>query len=241
MEVTAIAGAAMTDDQRRMESISHNIANVLTPAYKRQITISASFESQLAAGLGAPASMRSSQKPSGTLIDVSAGAMRPTGNANDVAIEGESFFELQSPTGPVFTRLGNLRVDNAGRLVGGQGLPVMGAGGEISLANAPFEIAPNGDVVQGGRTIGQLKRVRFAHGERMVAQGNGMYAQGGATVTEPNANDRLRTGMLEASNVSSPQEMVRLTETVRHFESLQKVVQGYDEIMEKAIRKLGDF
>jgi flagellar basal body rod protein FlgG len=35
--------------------------------------------------------------------------------------------------------------------------------------------------------------------------------------------------------------MVRLSETVRHFEALHKVVQGYDESLEKAIRKLGEF
>jgi len=35
--------------------------------------------------------------------------------------------------------------------------------------------------------------------------------------------------------------MVRLTETLRHFESMQKVFQGYDEMMENALRKLGEF
>jgi flagellar basal body rod protein FlgG len=35
--------------------------------------------------------------------------------------------------------------------------------------------------------------------------------------------------------------MVRLAETVRHFESLQRLVQGYDETLEKTIRKLGEF
>jgi flagellar basal-body rod protein FlgF len=41
--------------------------------------------------------------------------------------------------------------------------------------------------------------------------------------------------------VSSPQEMVRMTETVRHFEALSRIVQGYDDALEKTIRKLGDF
>jgi flagellar basal body rod protein FlgG len=35
--------------------------------------------------------------------------------------------------------------------------------------------------------------------------------------------------------------MVRLSETVRHFEAMQKLVQGYDDSLEKAIRKLGEF
>jgi flagellar basal body rod protein FlgG len=60
-------------------------------------------------------------------------------------------------------------------------------------------------------------------------------------VADPKTPSSLRTGFLETSNVSSPQEMVRLTETVRHFESLQRLVQGYDETLEKTIRKLGEF
>jgi flagellar basal body rod protein FlgG len=37
------------------------------------------------------------------------------------------------------------------------------------------------------------------------------------------------------------QEMVRMIETMRHFEASQKVVQAYDGILDKAISKLGDF
>jgi flagellar basal-body rod protein FlgF len=51
---------------------------------------------------------------------------------------------------------------------------------------------------------------------------------------------QIRQGFLENSNVSSMQEMVQLMQTMRHFESMQKVATGYDEMMGTAIRKLGD-
>jgi flagellar basal-body rod protein FlgG len=35
-------------------------------------------------------------------------------------------------------------------------------------------------------------------------------------------------------------EMVQLIDTMRHFETLQKVAQGHDEMLGQAIRKLGD-
>jgi flagellar basal-body rod protein FlgF len=60
-------------------------------------------------------------------------------------------------------------------------------------------------------------------------------------VPEAKTPSTLRAGFLESSYLSSPQEMVRLTETVRHFESLQRLVQGYDETLEKSMRKLGEF
>jgi flagellar basal-body rod protein FlgG len=33
---------------------------------------------------------------------------------------------------------------------------------------------------------------------------------------------------------------VQLVETMRHFESMQKVALGYDEMTAQAVRKLGD-
>ena len=89
--------------------------------------------------------------------------------------------------------------------------------------------------------VGQIKLVRFANPERMAALGNGMFAQGEARLADTSAGAAVRAGYQESSNVNSPREMIRLTETVRHFESMQKVIQGYDEVMEKAIRKLGEF
>jgi flagellar basal-body rod protein FlgF len=32
-----------------------------------------------------------------------------------------------------------------------------------------------------------------------------------------------------------------LIETMRHFESNQKVIQGYDDMLDRAIRTLGEF
>jgi flagellar basal body rod protein FlgG len=34
--------------------------------------------------------------------------------------------------------------------------------------------------------------------------------------------------------------MVGLIESMRHFEAAQKIIQGYDDMLEKAIRKLGE-
>lgn len=243
MDLLTVAGVGMQNDQLRLESISQNIANVLTPGYKRQAVITSAFSSQLAGALaGRDARLVATPgAPARLSIDPAAGSLRPTGISQDVAIEGDSFFEVNTPAGVAYTRQGALRTDLQGRLVANHGMPVMGEGGEITLASTPFTVAANGDVTQGERIAGRLKRVRFEHADALQAQGNGLYLQGGATIKDARSSDPVRAGFQEASNVSSPQEMVRLTETVRHFESLQKVVQGYDESLEKAIRKLGDF
>src|SRR6202007_2610015 len=105
----------------------------------------------------------------------------------------------------------------------------MGTGGEV-LVNGPYTIDSKGEVRQGDQVVARLKLVRFANPEALLPQGEGMYAQGAARPAEQAAGaPTLRVGFQENSNVNSAQEMVRLTETVRHFEALQKIIQGYDD------------
>ncbi len=238
MDLMAIASTGMQGDLARMESISHNTANVLTPGFKRQIAVTSSFAAHL--GTGARSSAQSSGAPARTVLDLSSGVLRPTGNPHDVAIEGPGFFEIMTAAGVAYTKAGSLRTDLQGRLVTLQDAPVASIGGELRLASTPFTIAPNGNVIQDGRVAGRLKLVQFTHPDALVPVGNGIYQAGSSETLEAKTSS-LRIGFLEGSNVSSPQEMVRLTETVRHFESLQRLVQGYDETLEKTIRKLGEF
>lgn len=230
----AVIAVALQSDLRRLETISHNVANATTPGFKRQVAMPSSFAQQMDA-------QRLAAQVKATVIDPAAGPMRPTGQGQDVAIEGGGFFEVLTPGGTMYSRQGGFRADVQGRLVGSHGMPVLGEGGEITLTGAPFTIAANGDVVQGGRVAGRLRVTGFDNPDALQPVGSGLYALGGARVQAQRLVATLRPGFIEGSNVSTPQEMVRLTETVRHFESLHKVVQAYDETLEKAIRKLGEF
>jgi flagellar basal-body rod protein FlgF len=235
MDINAIAEVAMQNDAVRLDTISQNIANLSTSGYKRQVAAPVGFDTHLQrAGM----QLRASRSLG---IDPAAGALRPSTNANDVAIEGGGFFVVSSSDTYAYTRQGGLHVGVDGVLLGSQGLPIMGWGGAIRLNNSPFSVDSRGDVSQAGSVVGQIKIVQFEHGEKLIPLGNAMYAQGEATVADKLLGHSIRSGFLEASNVNSPQEMVRLSETLRHFEALQKVVQGYDESLEKTIRKLGDF
>ena len=240
MDLMAIAGNGMQHDLQRLETISQNVANVLTPAYKKQVVLGPAFathmQDALQQDIAGPSIL-----PRSLAIDPSAGSLRYTANTQDVAIEGAAFFEVESRSGPQYTRQGALRVDVNGRLVGAHDWPLAGATGDIILTPDPFKIDANGDVRQGERIAGRLKLVHFANPEALVPVGGGLYAQGDAHLAEREMISKVRAGFQEASNVNSPQEMVRLTETVRHFEALQKIMQGYDDVLEKTIRKLGEF
>lgn len=225
----------MQRDMTKLDFVGQNVANVLTPGYKRQLAVAQPFAAQFHAGMAGAA-------PAPAVYnDPSAAPMRHTGNAQDIAIEGPAFLEVMTENGPRYTRNGALRLDMRGRLVGPAGLPVMGQQGEIVLANLPFQVLPNGEVRQDGRTAAQLKLVQFDQPAMLQAAGNALYAQGRAQLAVQPVPVTLRSGHLEQSNVNTAQEMVTLTETVRHFEAMQRLLQGHDESLEKTIRKLGEF
>jgi flagellar basal body rod protein FlgG len=244
LDSVSIASIAMQDDLQRMNNISQNLANVTTLGYKRQIAVGRPFASFLQGGTS-PDEAGVSEAGGLNLVsmlDMRAGTMRQTGNPLDLAIEGEGFFEVATEQGVAYSRQGTMRVDPHGRLVNQQDLPLMGVSGEWKPNGGPMTIDAHGEVKQGEHIIGQIKLVRFSNPNRMTALGNGMFGQGGATVAEPGANiGTVRTGFQENSNVSSAQEMVRLTETVRHFEAMQKVMQGYGDVFDQTLRKLGEF
>ena len=100
MDVMAIAAGGMQQDLLRAETISQNLANVLTPGYKRQVLVATGFAEQVSNALASSAT-------STQTIDPAAGTLRYTGNAQDLAIDGGSFFEIAGPTGLAYTRKGS--------------------------------------------------------------------------------------------------------------------------------------
>lgn len=242
MDLMTVAAIGMQNDLLNMNSISQNLANVLTPGYKREVAVNNAFGSYMdAAASDGHAQANAALAQTRTVIDTSAGTLRHTGNPLDVAIDGEGFFEVMTDTGIFYTRQGSLNADSRGRLVTSQGHVLMGVGGELSVSGSAVTIERNGEVRQGERVLGQVKLVRFTNPDGLTPLGNGMFSQGNARIADSASTAAVRAGYQENSNVNSAHEMVRLTETLRHFESMQKVVQGYDEVLEKTIRKLGEF
>jgi flagellar basal-body rod protein FlgG len=232
----------MQTDMARMERVAMNIANAQTPGYKREVVAAPAFAAQLSAAADA-LSVHTDQRP---------GTLKATGQALDLALSGPGWFEIATPEGIAYTRHGRFHVDAQGRLVTQQGHPVMGEGGEIVLLHGNATINVAGRVFEGTTEAGpagqraalapaaQLKLVQFDAAAPIRRLGEGLVLpQGEPAPARPGAL-QVRQGFLENSNVSHLHEMVRLLETVRHMESLQKVALGYDEMLGTSIRKLGE-
>jgi flagellar basal body rod protein FlgG len=113
---------------------------------------------------------------------------------------------------------------------------VLGRGGVITLDGTPA-IAPDGSVRVAGEVVAQLRVAQIAAESRLTPLSGDLYLA--AKLPEEESAARVRQGFLETSNVESVQEMVRLIETMRHFETTQRFVRGYDDMMGKAISELG--
>jgi flagellar basal-body rod protein FlgF len=245
----------MQSDSAKLDRIAMNMANASTPGYRREVgalpPIGAtsrgnSFAAYLGAGEAQSASMRSTAGASlgaqatATVADTRAGTFKSTGRGLDLALTGTEFFEIGTDAGPAYTRAGEFHVDVRGRLVTAGGNPVMGRGGEIVLTTPNPTIDGTGMVRENGNVVAQLKIVAFENAKSMARLGDGLWAPGeGMQIAADNATV-VRQGYLENSNVSSLTEMRELIETMRHFESVQRMTQGYDEMIGNAIRKLGE-
>jgi flagellar basal-body rod protein FlgG len=181
------------------------------------------------------------------MLDGRAATQRSTGQALDLALTGEGFFEVATDDGPAYTRQGDFRIDARGRLVTAGGQPLVGKGGaELRLATSTPVIDAAGNITEPNAAhgaalpAGQLKVVRFESLAGMRHLGQGLLSAGVNGSVMADADIRLRQGALENSGVDSMQEMVALMQTMRHAESMQRLAQGYDELMGTAIHKLGD-
>ncbi len=236
----SIAAASMSSDIQRINIISQNLANALTPAYKRMLPVSSGFDTFMT-----PAGMHEVQGNSGglgTIRDFRAAPLRHTGNPLDLAIEGDAFFVLQDAAGATtYTRQGSLALDAGGRLVAPGGAAVMGINSDIRLESGQASIDRAGRVVEKDTVVGQIKLVRFDDARKLEAAGVGVYRQGSALLEPAGETAALRQGHVEASNVVPADEMVRMIETMRHFEGGQKVIQWYDDMLEQALSRLGQY
>lgn len=222
MDPMSITAASLLNDIDRLGMLSHNLANATTPGFRRDVAVARGFDARLSSEL-----------------DRTQGAMRYSANSLDVALESDGFFVLQSAAGPVLTRHGALHLDSSGRLVGPNGGAVLGTSGEIVLSQPEPRIDQTGNVWDGDKLAGQIRIVRAPVDGSMVSLGSGLYACDSAALLDTES-PRLRQGYVEGSNVVPMREMVRLIETMRHFEAGQRLLRSHDEMLERALGVLGE-
>ncbi|RQO63586.1 hypothetical protein DBR47_03410 [Paucibacter sp. KBW04] len=236
MSIIEVAAIGLQQDTERLRVISHNVANVSTPGYKRQLAVLTPFSGLVDAEAG---------KYAGASVhtDMSTGRLRSTGSPLDVSLDGREFLMVSSASGDsLLSRGGSLHGDASGRLVTSAGQVVQGLGGDIRLppGATQIRISSDGKVFADDVQVGTLQVVSVAAEAPIVSIGDGLFIAPNKADMQAVSTPRVLVGQSEASNVVSSQEMVELMTTIRHAESMARLIQGADEMLEKSIRKFGE-
>jgi flagellar basal-body rod protein FlgG len=246
-----IAATGMHMQQKGVDTIANNLANVNTPGFKKARV---SFEdlvyrdlSGAAATLESGASQRlwqgSGVGMASILKSFIAGALKKTDLPLDVAIQGDGFIEVVGlDAAPAYSRGGSLMVDKDGFLATASGHVLKPS---IHIGNDAREVSirADGRVFVLGRDlleaseVGRIELVRFADSSGLTALGGNIYKasdRSGDAIQGRAGEDGIGTlaqGFIEGSNVSMVEEMVDLMVAQRAYETSVKVIQASDEML----------
>jgi flagellar basal-body rod protein FlgG len=248
-----IARTGLDAQDMRMRVISNNLANVNTTAFKRD---RASFQTLAYQVVTAPGAASTSQTQYATGLNLGTGvriqgtsrietqgSLATTGNALDMALDGDGYFQVQMPDGTLgYTRAGNFSRSSQGLLITSEGYQVV-PGITVPEGATSITVGSDGTVsatLQGqteASQLGQVQVATFPNAAGLQAKGNNFLietsASGAASLGNPGEDGRgsIRQGMLEASNVNVVEELVDMIETQRAYEVNSKMISATDEML----------
>lgn len=233
-DTLAITGSSMSSLAEEYRTVANNLANVSTPGFKKSVNqfhhILNNMTGQSPAGAGAD----QGEYPkinSRMHLDFTQGSLENTNRPLDVAIEGEGFFVLETPAGPMYTRNGTFRLDATGQLVDGLGRTVAGTSGPIVVPDDASEIhiGRDGTVTAGGDNIGQIEVVKFENPNELTPVGHCAFRVARDIRPQPDKEAVLHQGYREGSNVEAVRELVNLIRISRLYEANVKSVKEHDQ------------
>ena len=220
--------AAMRGAMARQATIANNLANVNTVGFRGEFT---SAEAEWLKGSGLNGRATVSEDVTGA--NMTPGAVEATGRDLDVALNGGALLAVQATDGSeAYTRRGDLQLSSSGLLTTGDGIPVLGQSGPITLPAADsISIGKDGQiwiVPQGGdpkspQAVDTLKLVS-AGGSKIAKGLDGLFRVdgGGALPSDPDAT--LTAKSLEGSNVNASATLVDMIDASRSWEAQVKML-----------------
>lgn len=222
--------------RREMDVVANNMANINTPAFKGQAMLFVEYLETSDSG-----EKMSFVQDIALVRNLTEGQMTSTSNPLDLAIAGEGYFEIETPTGPRYTRNGVFQLNAASELVTTSGARVLDGGGNAIVLppnSSDVTITRDGTVSTDQGPAGQLRLVRFENEQALVKNADGLYDADGQDPL-PAEDAEVHQGMIEGSNVQGIIELTRMIETVRSYSSAGKLVNDEHERLRRAIQSLG--
>lgn len=248
------AYTGMINQQKRMDTLTNNLANSATTGFKKEGATSQSFDSVLAYKLNDMSTpgyahrigtMNLGVKVGETYTDWSQGAFQVTDNTFDLALSAKGFFAVEftnkaGETSTKYTRDGSFALTKEGTLVTSDGDYVLDEQGRhITLDPVKAaSITRDGQIIQDGQTIATIQVTDFENYDYLEHYGENYYQPiEGAQMIESEA--AVYSGYLEASNVETVSEMVEMITVARDYETNQKMITTIDSSLEIAANRIG--
>ncbi len=223
--------------ERRLSTIANNIANAGTAGFRAEGVHFSTVMSRTAPFLTAFATEGSAH------VDPRSGGLVKTGNALDVAIQGQGFMALQTPQGTVYTRDGRMQMLPTGDLVSLTGHAVLDVSGSpltLDPAGGPPDILRDGMLHQSGKQIGAIGLFEVDLTKGYVRYENaGFVTQSQGIAVEDFTRNGVVQGFSEESNVNPVLEMTHLIAVQRAFEAMSSGMEQRDSSLRDAIQALG--
>lgn len=214
---------------------ANNLANAQTTGFKAQLEQARAMP---AFGEGLPTRVFSmTESPTN---NYKVGAMIQTDRELDLAIQGPGWFAVNDAQGnEAYTRAGSLQLGPDGVLEDAHGNAVLGEGGPLFLpiplsniniaTDGTISVRPQGAPETVLEEIGRLRLVN-PDVKEMQRGLDGLFRLKDGGQADDDLNVRIRTGMLEGSNVNAVEEMVQMIHLQRHYEMQVKLMKKADQM-----------
>lgn len=218
LEMTRATQAGIRQE-RQYEVISNHLANSNTAGFKKDIL---SFDRVMKATL---------------TTDHSNGDIHTTGNKLDLALTGKGFFKIETASGIRYTRNGNFSLNSQGQVVTGKGDLLMGLAGPITIEGKDVFINEAGEIFSDGELVDNVDIADFESYKGLKKEGENLYVYENSPQDEqPAENVKVFQGGLESSNLSVVDEMTKMIESHRMYETVSKMMRTIDELDSEANR-----
>lgn len=240
-----VSGALV--QEMRLNVLANNVSNINTLGFKgdsaffqvSDLTEFTKGDSQEGSVSGMSGNAFSSL-PVGTFTNFSGGHLKSTGNALDLALDGNGFFCVETPEGVQYTRKGNFSLNQEGLLVTQNGLPVLGEAGTIRIDGRNVHVDTEGNIEVDGNIVDTIKILDFDQPYPLKKVADTSFVPNDPGITGNKAEGvNVRQGLVELSNVDAIKMMTEMIDVLRGYQSYQKVIQSLNDITLKSINEVG--
>ena len=256
MDSTFSLLSALKSQQRQMDAVSNNLANINTPGFKKdQVLFKEYFNEIVGQDLESEEERFShddfvspySRSGSSFVVtdhiasSIHQGKLKNTNNPYDLALQTPpgkqpGFFVVDTVYGPRYTRNGHFMLDSEGFLITNAGDRVLGEKGPVKIDGKEFSVGSDGQIIVDRKEVDVFQVFEFERPEHLTKLGNSYWVPSSKNQVPIKAdNVVMHQGVIEGSNVETVDEMVKMIAVNRSYEASQKAMRSNDELDEGSI------